>query len=508
VAKRKASPKRKSGPKRGPKRVQTESKKGPPPAIAKKSQAAVGVGLLRWALNSNQVGHWASDHRQEAEHFSGWNYVAITALMIQAYQAALEVYADQSPDAKMIRKGIRKTFGSISRYKALFGDSAKVDKPLPPTHPFVDLLMHPNPSQSGSMFLAEQIQQLQLTGTCWIWKIPNGLGRTCQRYVVPTAITQPVVPQEGLPNGGLMIQPWSLRYPVDPDGFSNLPGWPLVMGAIIPKERLQCIRWPHPFYKDDGLSPLAASSLWTDTAEQVDRSRWNKMKNQGDPSVIISPPDDTDPDEEELDAAATKLNLKYGGPESAGKIMIAKAGSVTALGTTPKDMGYCESFPQLRDAMLAIHGVTGIAAGITDGGSYAAFFAAIKQFTELRVQPLLSMLAEEDQRDLAPEFGSNLTIELNAAAIDDPAVLEATLNTDLKAGVRTVGEWRQLRGLPPFGDERDDKLVTGVPDPPPGMANDQPDEQRTGVHGAPRLNGAAKRNGNGRHKRRFEGAYP
>lgn len=168
---------------------------------------------------------------------------------------------------------------------------------------------------------------------------------------------------------------------------------------------------------------------------------------------MIHAPDDWDGNDDDLDRAAAKFNQKYAGTDNHGKAMFVSAGSVDQLSTTPKEMNYEASYPQLRDAVLALHGVPSL-----DGDSYAAFYARLLQLTRLTVQPILSMIAEEETELLAPQFGEGLIVEMLAPNIDDPAVLELQLANDLKARARSLNEWRQLRGLDPWdgpeGEER------------------------------------------------------
>jgi phage portal protein BeeE len=167
------------------------------------------------------------------------------------------------------------------------------------------------------------------------------------------------------------------------------------------------------------------------------------------------------PTREELEAAAAMFEQKYGGTENTGKAIFTTGEQVVALTATPREMAYNESFVQLRDAILALHGVPGIAAGISDGGSYAAFYASLKQFISLTVQPILDLLAEDDTEHLAPQFGKNLTIEIEATHIDDPDILEKRLATDIRAQIIKVDELRAIRGLPPLGAARGgDQLVS------------------------------------------------
>ena len=394
---------------------------------------------LRNALSQGQPGAWASDHLAESEHFTGWNYVAIRAIAQQAAQANVSV--------------LRQLDDSHLRRKAYGGDAAPAER-LASHHPLSRLLKRPSPSQSGASFRYEQVVQLKLTGTCLVWKVPNRLGRTVERYVIPTALATPVRPTRELPHGGFRVAPRSNSLRWD-KSWSDSFGFSRALGAVLPAEQVMVIRDPHPINNDDGFSALAAGALWTDTAEQIDRSRWSHLKNGPDPSLIITSPDEINPTEDELDAAAAKFNSKYSGTGNHGKAMFLSAGKVEKLSSTPDEMAYDRAFLQLRDAILALHGVPGVAAGVTDGGSYAAFYTSLKQFTMLTVQPTLNLLAEEETEQQSPEFGDRLTVVMQAASIDDPALLEQRIRTDISAGALTKGEVRALRNMPPFGDARD-----------------------------------------------------
>ena len=411
---------------------------------------------IRQALGSGQPGQWASDHRSEAEAFTGWTYVAVRAICLQAMQATVSVYDDSTDGQKrrMVRKSMRNDPFS-ARLKSLYAGDEGESEPLPNDHPLCKIQKRPNPTQSGAQFRYERVLQLQLTGTCIVWNVPNRLGKTVQRYVIPTAMATPVQPSQDFPTGGYRISASSSRFAmVDEDGFTTAGIFNQVTGKTIPLEQLQVTRWPHPYWKDDGQSPVSAGAKWIDSANQIDAARWAQMNNGADPSVVTNVDKDIDPTPEQLEAAATKFNEKYAGAENTGKAIFTTAGTVTALTTTAKDMSYVEAFDQLRDAGLALHGVPGIAAGITDGGSYAAFYASLKQFVCLTVQPILDLLAEDDTERFAPQFGPGLTIEIEAAQIDDPDVLEKRLATDLASQAITKDEVRALRGLPPLGKER------------------------------------------------------
>ncbi|HUE17057.1 MAG TPA: phage portal protein [Planctomycetaceae bacterium] len=525
-------------------------------SLAKRAGGAVfrGVGGhsflvgLRYAIHHGNPGAWASDHREETQQVTGWNYVAIRAKCIQGMQARISVYQDQrAPEAKALRKRVRNGYGQLAtghdktalRQKALYGREEDTSEELPERHRLVRLLKQPNRRQSGAHFRYECIQQLESTGTVLIWNVPNKLGLTIERHVIPTAMATPMPPMPNLPHGGWRIDPGASRFsfPLIDNGFVESYGYFRAVGAVIPASPhdidgrlivdnednplgfIQAIRWPHPLFKDDGYSPLSAIALWSDLAVEIDRMRWAAMKNQANPSLIITPGDDVEPNEEMLDRAAKRFNDKYGGPENAGRAMfLSGKAEITQLGSSPREMDYQSGFDQAGRAILAGHGTPPIAAGASSSGSYAAFYAELKQFTELTIQPILDFLAEEDTERLAPQFGEGLTIEYVAAAIDDADLLEKRLDRDIKAGnVLTAKEYRALRGLPPFGDARDEALVGSAfkqtshnPDDDGELAtfgsNGQSDHATTaigtGMARPAKHNGRLSRNG---HRRTGEG---
>ena len=293
-----------------------------------------------------------------------------------------------------------------------------------------------------------------------IWKVRNRLGLTVERYVIPTAIAQPRPPTPELPRGGWYISPtaaYSYAARMDKEGYTDLRSYYKAIGSILDARDVMVIQWAHPLYKDDSQSPVSAGAKWTDTADMVDDARHSHLNRGIDASVIIGIEGEVE--QSDLDRAALKINEKYAGSKKAGSAILVSGGKeVTPITTTPKDMAYDMGFNQLRDAILALHAVSPIAAGVTDGHSYAAFVAALRQTVTLAVQPLCDLIAEEETEQQAKEFGQGLTVEIEAVTLDDPTMLEAMLTNDAAVGARTVNEWRAERGLPPapgsWGEER------------------------------------------------------
>lgn len=455
-------------------------------------------------------GGWSSNHREEANHNTGWDYICTRAVGLQFALADVAVYKDNGdPKAKSHRKSLRQQHRG--NWKA-YAYNSIADTPLPDSHPLVKSLKTPNDTQGGKLFRYELALQLNLTGNVLIWNIPNRFGRTVQRYVIPTSIATPMPPDNQFPNGYWRIRPEQSHWGPSLGWIMTTTLIPL-LGADIPAEQIERISWPHAVFRNDGQSPLAAGALWKDTADMLDKRRWSHMKRGVRPSAVVTLSEkEFQGDEADLARISQKANALWSNPDRDGMILFLTGNKAAKLSETAMEMDYGNGFTQMRDALMGLHGVPGVAAGITDGASYAAFYASLLQFSRVTIQPQLEIIAEEETLKYGTEFGDGLTVEILAADIDDPTMLEKELTTDGAAGIRTVNEWRAVRGLPPdptpFGDtyvkisapptEEQGGLPPGQ-DAPGGNAS----RTRTGNAGAPTPPGSKDTskfayNGNGR----------
>ena len=453
---------KKMKPKRAPRKRAVKSTAIATAAAPKAKSAAFAVAL-RSILGGQSIGTWASNHAAEAEHCTGWTWIATHGIAKQAMQATIAAYQDdgaENPQARSLRRERMKMLRNmpgVARMKSL-GVEGQSEDPLPDDHRFSRILKRPNPQQSGGIFNYSRVMQLQLTGTCLVWNVPNRLGLPVERYVIPTGLTYWVPRGENAPNGGLRVSVQSARWG-DSQGFVEMRGLLQAVNYVIPMEQIQVVRWPHAVYLDDGQSPVAAGALWIDTADMLDAARASQLKRGPDPSLYIPMPEGWDGDQLDLERISANFNAKYAGPDNAGKAMFGTGGKPELLTTTPKDMHYVEAFPQIRDAVMALHGTPPAAVGIVSPTGREGLYAPLLQFIVLTVQPILDLLADEDTEQLAPVFGEGLSVEYEAVGIDDPSLLESELATDITAGSRTVDEVRELRGLPKFGGERGDAIA-------------------------------------------------
>lgn len=460
--------------------------------------------LVRSALGAGVPGGWASDHYEETLHFTGWNYIAGHVTALQSAGATVEVSRPAGSVDAWSGKGFRKKFPRVGKHsgreryfqvvrecrlaKSHEQDQLEEREVMPEEFGLVKLVNRPNPSQSGGHLRYEISVQLSQTGTALVVKIPNRFGKTVELYTVPTCLMTPRPPSTQFPRGAYYVSPAATRTNWADDSFVTMVGYQRLAGTTIDMRDLIKISFPHPLWKDEGYSAMAAGALWTDSSEQIDRARFMKMMNQADPSLIVTPPQDVNPNDNEIARVMHQMATNWAGAKNAGKIAVAPGGSeITTVGTNPKDMDFSNGFDQLGNAIMGLHGVPLIAAGITAGGSYAAFYAALKQFITLTVQPRLDWIAEELTYQLAEQYGDGLMIRLIAASVDDPQVLESQLATDISARSIKKNEVRQLRGLEPVddgdvwvGETFTESVRVNSPDATPG-ADKASNDRSTGI---------------------------
>jgi len=432
------------------------------------------LGGVITALRGGLPGGWSSDHREEAQHNTGWNYIAIHAISCQVASADVQVYRDTAnePGRKMRRKAIREQHGSVSRYrtmhKALYGREDRETDPLPQDHQLVQILSRPNAKQSGGHFNYQRAQQLRLTGCCLVWNCPsqavgaNGERLIYERYVIPTAIATPVaVRTADMPLGGWRISGGASRWiNLSDDGFTEYPGWYQLLNKVVDARQVQVIRLPHANWLDDGQSPISAGALWTDLSNEIDTARLHHLKRGATPSIHVDLGPESQLDQDGMDRAAEKYGKKYGGADKTGAVFITQGDvKINPLSDTAKDMCYQEGFADSKAACLSLHQTPPVAVGLQEAGAYAAYYASMMSWRHSAIQPICDMLAESDTITLGPIYGDGLVIEIEAPDVQDKDLLEKQLANDLAARTITVNEWRAIRGRPPIPGPEGDRLV-------------------------------------------------
>lgn len=364
------------------------------------------IRLLQ-ALRSKAPGGWSDDRWEQSRHYVGIAYVAIHRQNELLLQSEFQVFI-KDPNHPEGKRPVTPN------------DPPQGDRLVRP-YDLVKLLEKPN-NQDGFGNLMEQWNlQLDLTGMCLTQMVPNALGTPMELYPIPTAtaIPQPVINPE-YPHGYYRIQP---IYPYGP--FSSYPTPNSAVGAAIPAEWMMRVKYPHPFLRYDGYSPLTAMRLHLDEIEGMDRSRASSMRGQITPSAVLNFEDSEAGlqalPEEEIERVKAEFEAAFMGPENAGRLFVAAPGSkLEPWGGRPVDMDYQAGWDQIASFVLGGgFGVTKPAAGMVEDSSYSTLFATLKQLYWITLDPKCHRHGQALTRTVAPFFGDDLIVEIRCKPIND-----------------------------------------------------------------------------------------
>ena len=404
-----------------------------------------------------------SDVSELVKHYRLWNYVAISRICFKVAEQfpyvsrVIDAEAGQPSELTMNqRRHIRQSCGSIMQ-------THQDLEPVHESHPLLRLLHEVNPEDWWGTFVYETVMFWQLTGQFYWWVIDNRAGLPSEMWVLPTQWVEQKWSREGELIG----------YEVTPDGDVR-------RRALIPPEQIISGKHKSPLGKSQAQSPTAAGSEWIDNAESVEKARWMTFQNGPLPSVSIEldPEQYAKPDPEVLRAVKDRFVARYGGTARAGEPIIAPPGmTVKPFSMKPAEMDFPDTMEQVRDQVLALHGVPKVIAGITTDVNRATIYGANLIFCENTVNPLLSLLSGIMTEKLSPRFGKGLRIWFDDARPDDAEAEREETRLDWALGAITPNERRSERGREPLEGTLANSTFTALGVQPIGGVDfDEPDE--------------------------------
>jgi hypothetical protein len=407
---------------------------------ARSAASGASIKRLLEAFRSMAPGGWSDDRWEQSRHYVGIAYVAIHRCAEQMQQGEFQVFIkDPShPDGKR----------PVTPHDPPQGGRAVRPYDL------VELLEKPNPDDSFGDLMYNWYCQMSLTGMTLTWMVPNSIPAEmrgpspCELYPVPTAlaIPQPAVNPD-YPDGYYRIQP---VYPYGP--FSSYPTPNSAVGAAIPAQWMLRMKYPHPFLRYDGYSPMTALRYHLDLVEMIDRSRHYSMRRSISPSAVLNfgEMEGAQPlPEEEIERVRAEMEELHQGPENAGALFVSPpGGKLEQWGIRPADMDYPRGWDQQVSFVLGGFGITKPAAGMVDDSSYSTLFATMKQLYWQTLDPSCHRFSTHLTRRLAPFFGDDLIVEVRCRRIDDHDVQLAKLNTAASQRALTKNELRRELEMP------------------------------------------------------------
>ncbi|WEX07739.1 phage portal protein [Chelativorans sp. AA-79] len=270
-------------------------------------------------------------------------------------------------------------------------------------HPLLDLLARPNHRQAGPGFMEVLYGHLLLSGNAYVELVEAGAGAREMHLLRPDRVT--VVPDAN--------------------------GWPVALehraGSVKRRVSLEedgtgvHLTLFHPLDDHYGFAPLAAALMALDIHNAA--ARWTKalLDNSARPSgaLVYAPKEGGNLSDEQFDRLKAELEQGYAGAAKAGRPLLLEGGlDWKVMSLSPRDMDFMEARNgAARDIALAL-GVPPMLLGIPGDNTYANYQEANRAFYRLTVLPLVGRIAKELGGFLAPRFGGDVRLWLDADQVE------------------------------------------------------------------------------------------
>lgn len=308
---------------------------------------------------------------------------------------------------------------------AIAEDSAKIEftavrkgkgKDMPvKTHPFLDLMEHPNPDQSQFQFLELHFTYLKLAGEVYWYMVRNkGTKAPQELYIIRPDLMEVVVSKDnnprGLVTGYLLYKPDGEKIPFD-------------------KEEILHFKMPNPSNPYYGLGTIQAAMTYIQTEQYASDWTKNSLYNSGRPSGIVNIKGTID--DEQFKSIKQQFKDEYGGTTNAGKTLFLKGTDgmdFQKLGMELGELALKELKDMTRDDIMMMFRVSKTMLGISEGVNLNNAREGRAMFKESIVLAEWDRLVDHLNAFILPDFGTDgIKIEYE--------------HPDLQSGTDKVAEW-------------------------------------------------------------------
>lgn len=316
------------------------------------------------------------------------------------------------------------------------------------------LNVRPNPQMSSHDLLELLVIHLDTTGRAY-WETVYG---EREKKVGGKTVKSERVPVE--------------YWPVQPDYLEPIPKKD---GNGVEKYRFQTRRYARtkffspeeivPFYYTDPTCPQFSGlgrimPAVDDLQLDKQAARWNLdfFCHGLTPEGIIS-----------TDKAVTTHEMQKIGDQIreflAGKgrriLVLSKGMNWQSISVPPKDVDFLEGRKENRQAVLASLGVPPVLVGLLEHAKYDNYALQLEAFNRITIVPLLRKLEGAMNVHLLPQWGQDLadagfylTFDAEHLTAENEDRLTDRLERQLRSGLRTPNECRELLGLQPYDEAK------------------------------------------------------
>ena len=300
-------------------------------------------------------------------------------------------------------------------------------------HPILALLKNPNPMQSSAQYMRAKVGFLMIAGNGYEEKVEAG-GKVAELYQLRPDRMKVIPGSNGFPVAyQYKANQRSVAFPLDDKGRGDV----------------RHLKMFNPIDDWYGMSPIEAGSYAIDQHNLSMSWMQSLLQNSARPSGALKTSGDQPLTDEQFHRLKTQLEEQHQGAANGGRPMLLEGGlEWQQMGLSPSDMGIIETkYSSARDVCLAL-GVPPQLLGIPGDNTYANYAEARLAFWEDNVIPLLGMIADDWNAELAGPHGLELKPDLDkipAIANKRQTLWEMVdSSTDL-----TVNERRELKGFGP-----------------------------------------------------------
>lgn len=312
------------------------------------------------------------------------------------------------------------------------------------THPLLELLSKPNPSQSGVDLIDGLVTSLILTGNGYLEAALLN-GDVHELYHLRSDRMRAILGQDGWPEAyEYRVGNRAVRF----DQHAR---------PIAPIAHLKL---SHPIDDHYGLSPLEAAATSLDLHNAS--SAWNKalLDNSARPSgALVYKADLGKLSAEQFERLKRELEDNFQGAHNAGRPLLLEGGlEWEAMSLSPKELDFHQTRDSAaRDIALAF-GIPPMLLAIPGDNSFSNYAEAQRVFWRQTIIPLSHKIASVLNRWLAPNFGDDVQLKPNIEGIEALAGERAKLWDMVNAAdFLTDDEKRAMLGLGSKTQDNEDK---------------------------------------------------
>jgi len=324
------------------------------------------------------------------------------------------------------------------------------------SHPVLDILYRPNPTQAGVEYFQEIYSNLLISGNSYEMMIKNSQNQPTELYSLR--------PDRIKIKSSKRLTPAGYEYVIDGKIIEFFSVDPISGQSDIKHHKLY-----NPLDDYYGLSPISSASADIDQHNLSARHNVALLQNGARPSgaIVFRPKDESGQSvqlsEGQRAQLISDLELRFSGKNNAGRAMLLEGDfDWKEMGLSPKDMDFLQlKNTSARDIALCF-GVPAQLVGIPDSQTYANMAEARLALYEETIIPIMKRMESDLTEWLGNIYQEDIKIIYDVDSI--PAIAERrrkiydNITVAVREGIITRNEARQRLGLEPV-DGGDDILV-------------------------------------------------